>query len=326
MLDFAALPEAFVVDNPAEAAAAATDGHARYGSEPFSFRDVVTHANDVVIVTEAASGAIVYVNPAFTALTRYSAGEALGKSPGKLLQGPATDPETIKNIHDALASRQGIRTEILNYDREGRAYWLDINIVPLVTPEGQVHHFAAVERDVTHQRRDKDRLMVLASTDPLTGLANLRGFTEFMNREVLKALRDSTCLTVIAFDVDHFKVVNDLYGHDEGDRVLRTIADRCAPLLRPLDLIARTGGEEFHVLLPHTPLCQGVMVAERLRLALAESPMTSRAAAVPITASFGVTRVSAPCGDGKESLVHADQLMYRAKSMGRNRVCWEDAP
>lgn len=287
---------------------------------------MVENANDVVIVTDAASGTIVYVNPAFTRLTHYSSGEALGKSPGKLLQGTETDPETISSIRSALASRQGIRTEILNYDRAGRAYWLDINIVPLVTRGGQVHHFAAIERDVTLQRRDKERLMVLASTDSLTGLANLRGFAACMKREVLHARRESGCLTVIAFDVDHFKVVNDLHGHEEGDCVLRTIAERCTPLLRPRDLLARTGGEEFHVLLPGTPLSQGVLVAERLRRALAEKPMTWRPLPISITASFGVTNVSTLAEDGKESLIRADQLMYRAKAAGRNRVCWEEAP
>lgn len=292
---------------------------------PFSFLDVVALANDVVIVTEAHSGQIVYVNHAFSTLTRYAPDEALGQSPGQLLQGADTDPHTVTRIRRAVRDRVGIRTDILNYDRVGRPYWLDMNIVPLCDADGTVRHFAAIERDVTAHRQLNAQLQHLAATDELTGLPNRRSFNEALKREIAHARRSADPLTLIAFDLDHFKQVNDLHGHNAGDIVLRTVAERCVPLLRPRDLLARSGGEEFHVLLPGTRIEQAAMIAERLRTTIAALLIPVAPELIAITASFGVTAVFGDEIEAAGALKRADSLMYVAKGAGRNRVCREPA-
>lgn len=121
----------------------------------FSFEDIVDKANDIIIVTEAdpidePGPRIVYVNPAFTELTGYTAEEAIGQNP-RILQGEDTDPATRDRIREALARREPIRVEILNYSKSGDAYWLDMNIVPLFESDGEIRYFAAIERDLTER-------------------------------------------------------------------------------------------------------------------------------------------------------------------------------
>src|SRR5690606_32840524 len=124
---------------------------------------------------------------------------------------------------------------------------------------------------------------------------------------------------LVALDLDHFKQVNDAYGHAIGDEVLRHAVTVCRQQLRPVDLFGRLGGEEFGILLPDCPLDQGVDIAHRIRRALAESPMTKGAAVVEISASVGLACTDT-CGYELQRLyAEADAALYRAKRAGRNR-------
>jgi diguanylate cyclase (GGDEF)-like protein/PAS domain S-box-containing protein len=165
------------------------------------------------------------------------------------------------------------------------------------------------------------RTQQLAITDSLTGLYNRRGFFELGRREVERARRFGRPLTAIMFDLDHFKRVNDAYGHPIGDQVLAGLAECCRHELREVDLLGRYGGEEFTVLLPESGLTTARPVAERLRRRVERAAIDTDRGPMTITISLGIAMLDENCADLEALLERADQALYAAKQTGRNRVC-----
>jgi two-component system cell cycle response regulator len=171
-------------------------------------------------------------------------------------------------------------------------------------------------------REANTRLENLAVTDGLTGLFNRRHFDSMLVGEVQRSLRYKVPVSVVLVDIDHFKHVNDTYGHPMGDQVLRNLSRVIAGAVRTTDFVARFGGEELAVILTQTPLDGAFEFAERLRIRVAAAAHDYQGTAIFKTASFGVA-----CFDGQgsplspeELLARADQALYRAKRGGRNRV------
>jgi diguanylate cyclase (GGDEF)-like protein len=167
-----------------------------------------------------------------------------------------------------------------------------------------------------------DRLSTLASTDALTGLANKRALEEALTRDLARADRDHTWLTIVISDIDFFKKVNDTYGHLTGDEVLRQVGGAFGTKLRAGDLAARYGGEEFLLILPGSNVVGGKIAAERLRRMLEGLIMPGPNGPFSITSSFGVASICGPgcAGKMKDLIARADQALYAAKHSGRNRV------
>ena len=167
-----------------------------------------------------------------------------------------------------------------------------------------------------------ERLSALASTDALTGLANKRALEEALLRDLARADRDHTWLTIVISDIDFFKKVNDSYGHLTGDEVLRRVGAAFGSKLRGGDLAARYGGEEFLLVLPGSNLVGGKIAAERLGRMIETLIMPGPSGPFSISASFGVASVRGPGCAGKvnELIARADQALYAAKHSGRNRV------
>ncbi len=162
----------------------------------------------------------------------------------------------------------------------------------------------------------------LSERDPLTGLYNRRVFLARLDAELLRHRQSAIPLSLILFDIDHFKQVNDTHGHGIGDQVLQHVVATTHQRLRGQDLLARFGGEEFMVLLPETPLAAATRVAERMRTGLEASPALFRP--VPplrITCSFGVSCADDLTQSAQDLLSAVDAAMYAAKHQGRNRVC-----
>jgi diguanylate cyclase (GGDEF)-like protein/PAS domain S-box-containing protein len=178
----------------------------------------------------------------------------------------------------------------------------------------------AVILDVTERKKLEDELRAQASTDSLTGVPNRRSFDAAARREVERARRYAKPFTVIAIDIDHFKRVNDTYGHDVGDIVLRNMTKTCLEKLRITDVLARLGGEEFAVLLPETGVEAAVVLAERLRVAVASTPIDTVKGKLGITVSLGVALFALNETTIDLVLQRADQALYKAKHAGRNRV------
>jgi diguanylate cyclase (GGDEF)-like protein len=178
-----------------------------------------------------------------------------------------------------------------------------------------VHALALHKDEAARIQLEAERLRLIAHHDSLTGLPNRRYLEEVLERNVASADRAGRPLSVLLFDLDRFKEVNDTHGHAAGDLVLRDVARSVAAHTRPLDAVGRWGGEEFLVVLPDTDREAAVAVAERMRAAVAEG---TAAAGVPVTASFGVAQYRS--GAAADRVAEADQLLYAAKSSGRDAV------
>jgi diguanylate cyclase (GGDEF)-like protein len=161
----------------------------------------------------------------------------------------------------------------------------------------------------------------MAIQDGMTGIHNKRFFMEFLEREIAVASRHGHPLTLVMFDVDHFKKVNDTHGHLAGDAVLKDVSQRIRPRIRREDLFARYGGEEFVCVLPSTALPGGIVFAEHLRTLIEEKPTTFEDKVIAFTISLGVTTLHRETGVDPAALIkRADENLYAAKRGGRNRV------
>ena len=160
----------------------------------------------------------------------------------------------------------------------------------------------------------------LATTDSLTGLANRRAFRERITLELRRLDRYGGEACLMMMDLDHFKSVNDSYGHDAGDAVLRTVSERVAGQLRETDTFGRLGGEEFAVLAAGTSVEQGERLAGRLLRSVREAPVVWNGFEIPVTTSIGITALRAGDGSIDAALARADQALYASKDAGRDRV------
>jgi diguanylate cyclase (GGDEF)-like protein len=170
--------------------------------------------------------------------------------------------------------------------------------------------------DVTGLERERERISKIAITDPLTEIYNRKKFTDELERELQRSLRYRQKLSLIIFDIDHFKEVNDTYGHQVGDTVLQELTQLVREHIRKSDLFARYGGEEFVVLLPESDLQGACVLAEKLREEIEAFDFSHVAG---ITCSFGVSQYGEE-EDSENFIRRADEALYRAKNSGRNRV------
>jgi diguanylate cyclase (GGDEF)-like protein/PAS domain S-box-containing protein len=207
--------------------------------------------------------------------------------------------------------------------RSGTEFWAEMS-ARIVELDGQRCSLVGIF-DVTAQKDLEAQLRALATQDFLTGTANRRHFVEVAQRERERARRSGAALSLCLFDADHFKNVNDEHGHVVGDHVLTAIAQGAASALRSSDILGRLGGEEFAVLLPDTDLSGAMIVAERVRAAVADRQVQSEpneqgvSVGVSVTVSLGVAELRGH--EPFESLLkRADRALYAAKDLGRNRV------
>jgi diguanylate cyclase (GGDEF)-like protein/PAS domain S-box-containing protein len=207
----------------------------------------------------------------------------------------------------------------------------ETHIISMITEQdesGTVVGVLTTGQDISERKRLEQELERQAYIDYLTGLVNRRHFIELAVTELSRLNRYGGELSLILFDIDHFKRINDTHGHSIGDLVLRKIADICRENIRDIDIVGRLGGEEFVVLLPQTNRQQATEAAERLRLALANAKVRlDKGASQGFTASFGVVTISNGSNEHAKPtsiddlLIRADSAMYQAKHSGRNQVC-----
>ena len=280
----------------------------------------VEQSPNSVVITDF-DGKITYVNSAFTAITGYSAKEVLGKKTSILKSGYMSK-EVYENLWQTILSGKTWEGELNNMKKGGELFWENTRIAPLLNQDGEISNFVAIKVDITERKRAQDELERMAITDPLTGLFNRRYFFEVAQKEFLKSIRYNRPLSVVLFDIDMFKSINDTYGHLAGDQILAQIGVLLTQKERETDLSARYGGEEFVLLLPETD-CEGARnTAERLRSLLETSPIYYENHKIQFTASFGVAGIGNR--DYPETfdylILQADKALYEAKRISRNTV------
>ncbi len=263
---------------------------------------IIESATDGIVVTDAY-GKVVLANPA--------AIELLGKSEAAIITGGFADLIDDAAIIEALQKQSGPKS-IVYKERT-----LEIHASVIHAAEGHMIGLAALIRDVTKEKRLEEELRLLATTDALTGLFNRRFLDQTLDSEFQRARRSGGLISVIMFDIDHFKKFNDTYGHDQGDRVLQTVARCLREIVRSFDFPCRYGGEEYVAILPGLEPIAAQAMAERLRAHVAETEIDG----LHVHISLGVA--SFPDLDLKEGtalIEAADAALYKAKEGGRNRV------
>lgn len=236
------------------------------------------------------------------------------------------------HMHErVIANSRASRIEFYAKHREHGLRWWSGLWAPLTDEAGDLKAVFVLHRDVTEQTelhgqllRDRKKLHVLATTDPLTRLSNRRSFLEGVGGVIAAAGKQQCDLAIILLDIDHFKLVNDTHGHAAGDQVLKVLADVTRRLLRPHDLLARWGGEEFIICLSATDEAGALQIAERIRQAIAEHQVHLADLTLNVTVSLGVACEQATKIKSRvelESVINtADAALYRSKARGRNIV------
>jgi len=285
-------------------------------------------------------GIITYVNDKFCEISGYSSSELIGK-PHSIVRHPTMPSTVFKDLWETIKSKKAWNGLITNMKKDGRKYVVNSTIIPILDIDGDIVEYIAIRHDVTEFEQTKEQLTTInmamknkvdelytmttsleeeASTDSLTGIFNRTKFEKFFDYEIEKAQMNNNVLSMIIVDIDHFKAVNDTYGHHVGDEVLKEFTSLVAKNLKRVDIFARWGGEEFIILLPGTTLAGTKLLAEKLR-DLIESGHFSIAGKV--TASFGVGEHKNK-ETKKDFFKRIDKLLYKAKATGRNRVTYDD--
>lgn len=274
---------------------------------------VARRTTNAVIITDE-NRIIQWVNDGFTRITGYTAEEVIGKTPD-IFRAPNTESEAIDEMRVCVNAGIGCRVEVLNARKDGHPIWLDIDIQPLHDDTGQLSGFIAIQSDITERKQ----LQYQANTDVLTGLPNRRNFFERLKEEHNRTNRAHNNGALMMLDIDHFKKVNDKYGHLAGDQVLRTVADTIRKTIRQTDFPGRVGGEEFAVMLPDTSIGSAQQLAERLRKQIEGAITLIDDTQVSVTISIGLAAIT-PETDVADTFQSADQALYQAKAAGRNKV------
>ena len=282
------------------------------------FSAAVENSSVSIMITDRA-GVIEYVNRSFTTITGFLAKEAIGRTPA-LLKSGAMEGEVYAGLWTTILSGRSWTGELLNKRRDGSLYWEGTQISPIFNTGGKIISFVSIKDDITEKRRIQEELSFLSTTDTLTKIANRRRFLEALEAQMAGAGRDGFYPSLLILDVDHFKRVNDRFGHATGDRALVAVAAACVKVVRQTDLAARLGGEEFAVLLPSCGQDEAYDVAECLRETIAAGQLHAEdGTPFCVTASIGVATAAAD--DTAEALLaRADGALYRSKRSGRNQA------
>lgn len=254
------------------------------------------------------------VNQAFTDITGYLAGEVVGKTP-KIFKSGRHQPMFYCELWETLLATGHWEGEIWNRNKYGDIYPIWQSITAVYDEFGKIRNYVAVFHDISNRKRFEQELERQALQDHLTGLGNRRAFDEAIRQAIRQAEQENMAFSLIIFDIDHFKSVNDKYGHEVGDAILKQLAVTAGQCLRSTDMLSRWGGEEFTILLPHTSGKGTEVFAERLRRQVAES----RFQGLSVTISLGVTQYRAR-DDINSMMTRADEALYQAKRSGRNSV------
>jgi len=223
------------------------------------------------------------------------------------------------SLVDALESRYSGQTEISIGEGENRTIYL-VELNPLFR-DGQKAGMLVILKDITSQRKRERNLWEEAIRDPMTGMYNRRYLSEIGKREFERASRHNHELSVVLFDLDKFKFVNDSYGHMIGDQLLKDISERCQESTRRDDILARYGGDEFIILSLGTGLRGAVELAERIREAITHTDVVSIKNGFNPSASFGVASLNEGGCDSLDDLINrADRALYYSKNLGGNTV------
>ncbi len=294
----------------------------RAQEERLRLRERALHAtsNGLMITGCAADGhPIEYVNPAFERISGYSANEVIGRD-ARFMAAPGLDDSERGQLREALRQQREVNVVFRNRRKNGDIFWNDLTITPVDDGHGKVSHFIGVINDVTAIKQRTEHLEHEVNHDALTGLANRTLLWDRLGQALHMAHRNKSLVATVLMDLNGFKQINDSYGHETGDAMLKAVARRLQAAVRESDTVARLSGDEFVLVLANQPSLRFTMrMIERLRDSMA-TPLTLGAGTVAVGASMGVSVFPHDGANPLELIRAADTAMYQAKSTRKNEV------
>lgn len=265
----------------------------------------------VLYTTSDLKGNITYISDALLNLTGYQREELIGRN-HRIFKHKTNSETLYKEIWETIERSETWRGELRNRSKNGGVFWFDLTIRPIFDTQGEKIGYYSYRENIT----EKKRSLFLSEHDPLTSIWNRRKGNEILEQCAIEAKRYGVVSALILFDIDHFKRINDTYGHQTGDEVLVALTRVVTERTREADYLIRWGGEEFVIIMPHCDDTAAAKLADALRREIAEYAFES---VNQITCSFGISRIDG--GHGFDEAVRiADERLYASKQNGRNRV------
>jgi diguanylate cyclase (GGDEF)-like protein/PAS domain S-box-containing protein len=285
-------------------------------------RERALHAASNGIVITGIDGAdcpIEYVNPAFERITGYSAVEVIGRD-SRFMAAPGMDNNERMQVHEAIAAHQPVNVVFRNMRKNGELFWNDLSVTPVLDEHGVTTHFIGVIMDVTATKQRTAHLEHEVNHDPLTGLANRNLMWDRLEQALHLSQRQKSMVGIVLIDLNNFKNINDSFGHEAGDVVLKVVARRLQASVRDIDTVARLSGDEFVLVLVNQPSLRFTLrMIERLRQSLTQ-PVSFMHKQIEVGASLGVAVYPHDGVTAAELVRSADVAMYHAKATGRNEI------
>jgi len=273
-----------------------------------------------IIVTDAERH-IISVNPAFTRITGYAPEDVLGHKPSEFFSG-AQSEHFYREMWQAIDKTGYWEGELLNRRKNGQLFPEMLSISRVLDPGGAVINYVSMFMDITERRKAEEKIYHLAHHDYLTGLPNRALLVERATQALVLARRYQRQMAVIFIDLDRFKPINDEYGHDAGDTVLRAIAKRLQAIVRTSDTVCRQGGDEFVILLPEIHGRDGLKKLAQELLTAIQQPCEVGEHRLIVSASIGIA-LYPEHGDSVDTIIQsADTAMYRAKADTEKHICF----
>ncbi len=275
---------------------------------------------DGVLVTDA-DGVILSVNPAFVEITGYAVEEAVGQNP-RILQSNRHDPAFYASMWKAIKTQGRWNGEIWNRRKDGGLYLERMTVSMVRDEDGQPIRYVSVFSDITALWRKDEHIKHLAFHDALTDLPNRTLLMDRINQQLLHSKREQCNLALMFLDLDGFKLVNDKFGHNVGDDLLKEVAKRLLALVRKSDTVARLGGDEFMFIFNNPKGKDEIeYVANRVVSSINE-PIEVHGEVLQVGASVGISIFPADGLSAADLIRNADTAMYAAKRSGRNNICF----
>lgn len=275
-----------------------------------------------IMVTDAVA-TIVAVNPAFTALTGYTAEEVIGQN-ARILKSGRHDAAFFGDMFQQLQASKLWKGEVWSKRKDGSIYLERLCISAICNDAGEVSRYVGVLADITQQWNKEQMVQHMALHDGLTGLPNRSLLMERVGQMIAMSAREPRHIALMFLDLDGFKLVNDTWGHDIGDQVLKTVSARLLGLLRPSDTVARLGGDEFVILLDKPASRDSVAIVAARVIEEVNAPMSFDGKTARVGTSIGIAFLAEEVTAPMDLLKDADDAMYAAKAAGKNTYRFSD--
>lgn len=270
----------------------------------------------IVSITDA-KGAIIYVNDLFCEISQYKRDELIGKN-HRLLNSGYHPKEYFKEMWKTIGSGLTWEGEVRNLKKDGSIYWVQATIVPFMDEKGKPYKYISIRKEITKQKQLEEEIFHLAYHDSLTNLPNRRMFMNQLRSEIIERNNAKSNLSILFIDLDNFKFINDKWGHDTGDHVIKEAANRIKESLRQTDMVARLGGDEFIVMLKDVQDEDDIIQYVKKILEKFQKPIPTYGQEYSLTCSIGVATYPETADSAEQLITNADNALYHVKGRGKN--------